>query len=84
MRYIPKLSKLLKFPKLPTTILAPILASEWWICHARLEKQRRAVLVVLPFVGARGSGSKYAAITLKQFVVKSAQLQGSAKNPCDG
>ena len=66
MRYIPKLSKLLKFPKLPTTILAPILASEWWICHARLERQRRAVLVVLPFVGARGSGSKYATITLKK------------------
>ena len=44
---------------------APILASEWWIYNARPEKQRRAVLIVLPFVGMKGSGSKYAAITLK-------------------
>ena len=40
------------------------LLAEWCIYNARPEKQRRAVLVVLPFVGARGSGSKYAAITL--------------------
>ncbi|MBQ5692157.1 MAG: hypothetical protein IIV72_01745, partial [Alistipes sp.] len=69
--HIPKLSKLLKFSKLPIPLIRTvvnsrtILASEWWIYNARPEKQRRAVLSVLPFVGARGSGSKYAAITLK-------------------
>ena len=43
-----------------------LLASECSRCNARYKKQRRAVLVVLPFAGVYGSGSRCCAITLKQ------------------
>ena len=44
------------------------LLAEWCIYNARPEKQRRAVLVVLPFVGTMGSGSKCAAITTNYLI----------------
>ena len=45
--------------------LENILLSERCIYNARPEEQRRAVLLVLPFAGMKGSGNKCAAITTK-------------------
>ena len=55
------------------------LSSEWCIYNARPEKQRRAVLIVLPFVGVKGSGSKYAAITANNLSSKGSSCKAHEK-----
>ena len=45
--------------------LCTILLSKGSSCNARVKKRRRAVLVVLPFVGVLASGSKYCLFTTK-------------------
>ena len=59
----------------------PNLSSKWCIYNARPEKQRRAVLAVLPFVGLKGSGRKCAAITANNLLSERGRYNARQKYP---